>query len=632
MKKMFFLSAAALALAATSCSQEDAPFVEGDGTTTLTVNIPDNIGSRFGEGETVDNLFVAIYKHEAKTPLFSNFTGGSANGMIVGQFEPVTIEGVQYRQAKVNVALVKGTSYDIICWAQKGGSTGRNDTYTFDAEKQTITVNYGTGNTIDNYDENRDAFYGQALDYTSTGAGVSITLTRPFAQINVGTADWEKYKAAGGNVSNAFGMTISGVANTLNLNNGTITAPETTTTVTVAPATVSSEAFPAGADYKYLAMAYVLANQNLTVTLTGISPYDAWSAVPAKVNYRTNIFGNLLTNAEDFTITLSPGWAGEDENYDVGLPKWDGTTPPVSEELPNAPAAGQEGEENPTVDPNVFELSTPDQLALFAAKVNGGESFAGKTVKLTSDMDLNNQPWTPIGLTSTHTFNGIFDGQGHTIKNVNVKTMEGDQNYGLFGTNPYRVQNVNIDGFTATATPKTFGHMGTIAGNIYMNNGSGYITNCNVKNVTLHGVRRTGGIAGWGTGVIENCTVTDLTIVCTTGPDGENDKVGGIIGQLSEANSKVINCTVTNALIIASRNIGGIVGATVGSSGFVITGNTVTNAKLYWTLAAANLDWASGNSNANGPIIGRLLGTVTLDNNTTTDVTVSMLPEGFVIP
>ena len=73
--------------------------------------------------------------------------------------------------------------------------------------------------------------------------------------------------------------------------------------------------------------------------------------------------------------------------------------------------------------------------------VNGGEKFEGKTVKLTSDIDLAGHAWTPIGNGSRlvsvalgNQFKGTFDGNGKTISNLNINTTQGtDYAVGLFG-------------------------------------------------------------------------------------------------------------------------------------------------------------------------------------------------------
>ena len=79
-------------------------------------------------------------------------------------------------------------------------------------------------------------------------------------------------------------------------------------------------------------------------------------------------------------------------------------------------------------------ITSADGLFWFAEQANAGNNFAGKTVKLANDIDLNDKLWTPIGIyndSKTH-FKGTFDGQGHTVSGVNV--VESRKNgVGFFG-------------------------------------------------------------------------------------------------------------------------------------------------------------------------------------------------------
>lgn len=95
-----------------------------------------------------------------------------------------------------------------------------------------------------------------------------------------------------------------------------------------------------------------------------------------------------------------------------------------------------------------FEISTAAQLAGLAQLVNGtakdsdnktiaAVTFSGKTIILTEDINLNTDDvpasgneWTPIG-NSDNSFNGIFDGDGHTVGGLYVPDTT--ECPGLFG-------------------------------------------------------------------------------------------------------------------------------------------------------------------------------------------------------
>ncbi len=67
----------------------------------------------------------------------------------------------------------------------------------------------------------------------------------------------------------------------------------------------------------------------------------------------------------------------------------------------------------------VLEISTAKQLEEFANKVNSGNTYAGKKVKLTDNIDLSEYDnWEGIGKKNTAVFSGEFDGNGKTISNL----------------------------------------------------------------------------------------------------------------------------------------------------------------------------------------------------------------------
>ena len=68
-----------------------------------------------------------------------------------------------------------------------------------------------------------------------------------------------------------------------------------------------------------------------------------------------------------------------------------------------------------------LSVGTFAELQAFAEAVNGGETFAGRTVTLTVNVYLGGEsnPWTAIG-TSSHPFKGTFDGNGHVISGLYI--------------------------------------------------------------------------------------------------------------------------------------------------------------------------------------------------------------------
>lgn len=79
-----------------------------------------------------------------------------------------------------------------------------------------------------------------------------------------------------------------------------------------------------------------------------------------------------------------------------------------------------------------YLITSAEELVWMAKIVNSGKrNFVGKTVLLRCDIDLDNYPWTPVGIGESCPFCGVFDGGGHFIRGVNVR---GDFEYiGFFG-------------------------------------------------------------------------------------------------------------------------------------------------------------------------------------------------------
>lgn len=163
----------------------------------------------------------------------------------------------------------------------------------------------------------------------------------------------------------------------------------------------------------------------------------------------------------------------------------------------------QEDDDTGAVD--VFEIATAAELFALAEDVNiNGNSYSGKIVKLTSDIDLENQKWTPIGEITA--FAGIFDGQRHTISNLFI---DSDGSAGLFGELDGTVQNLTVE----DATVRGKSNVGIIAGSAEMAD----INNVLVKSAYIVGHDNFGEIVGSGvTGTVKTEDVMTFDLdTCT---------------------------------------------------------------------------------------------------------------------
>lgn len=103
--------------------------------------------------------------------------------------------------------------------------------------------------------------------------------------------------------------------------------------------------------------------------------------------------------------------------------------------------------EGSDTEPETYQISTVDQLFEFAEQVNGGNSFAGKTVQLTADITIPaDREWIPIGAQTIDGgvfFQGTFDGQNHIISGLTIHTTY-YQFAGFFSQLYGTVENLNF--------------------------------------------------------------------------------------------------------------------------------------------------------------------------------------------
>ena len=315
MKQILALSAAAMLLGVVSCSQEDIAGPQGDGNVTFTVTIPEKMGTRsFADGLTANDLQMAVYDAETgslvMTPADQKFSEAASGSLTT----------------TVSLNLASGRSYKIAFFAQnkEGGA------YTFNTDSKTITVNYGAMATT----YNTDAFDCSYTLYETgeiTGAiNHVVTLKRPVAQVNWGTSDLAEPvvvdpNAYGADAANLVSEVSTKAYTTFDMFSGDVTGESEEVTLPYLARPADEENFPVQSDkYAYVSMQYLLvpaASSVIDITLktanstTAVKPLStvAVTNVPVQANYRTNIYGALLTNPNYFTVTKDENW---NDSYD----------------------------------------------------------------------------------------------------------------------------------------------------------------------------------------------------------------------------------------------------------------------------------------------------------------------------
>ena len=199
-----------------------------------------------------------------------------------------------------------------------------------------------------------------------------------------------------------------------------------------------------------------------------------------------------------------------------------------------------------------YLIEDVDDLKKLAEKVNGGTTYEKTYFKLTANIDLKNEEWTPIGTKvyvgefgqpESRYFQGTFDGDGHQIANL---TITGRNEYvGLFGY----VRNATIQNCNVAGEVSGYNFAGGIVGAV--DGKTNNILNCSFQgNVT--GNMYVGGIVGQ---VQNQCEVSSCYAIGTV--HGGNDKVGGIAG---EGRGAIKNCYALADVSAGGKFVGGIAG------------------------------------------------------------------------
>ena len=535
MKKLILAMSAIAMLFATSCVKDLATENAGEtSTVTFSVATPEMATRAYSDGTTATVLQYAVY----------NAAGEELTDLTV---EDATING----STTVNLELTTGNSYSVIFWA-----AAPNAPYTVDFGTKTMTVDYSAA--VCN-DENRDAFY-KYHTFTVSGAQTeTVELKRPFAQLNIGTADYAASTSAGYTPTQSS-VTVP-VYTTLNLTNGAVDGQATQT---FALANIKKdETFPVAGN-EYLAMNYLLVAADkevvdLTFTYTDGTTEKTRTvgSVPVQRNYRTNIYGNLLTSSVDVNVEIEPDY----------------TEPSFDNEHLYMSAEG------------TCYVTSAVGLALLSEKINSGDpEWTVADVVLDGDIDLAavstravTSNWTPAG-TEDVPFTGTFDGKGYTIKNLTIiesEAKEGKAFIGFFGyAKNATIKNVTFENVNLNVAcldiDHSQGHIAAVAGSL---EGTSTIENVTVKGdifvestVTANGASRVAVVAGGNS--YGNVTMKNVHVIANDGSYLKaNNNVGALAGQL-QGISVFENCSSNIDVTGTKFFAGGIIGLAAGDQTF----------------------------------------------------------------
>lgn len=307
-------------LFATSCSQEDIVDVtKGEGQqVTIKVEFPASEsraiaqGVNVGKGNMANKLVYAMYEEDQRTgePLVTDFVDRGTDGKF-----------------KVTVPMAKNLKYDLLFLAYN------EDEPIFDIEgkgaKQINLNELKLRRDLKANQESYDAFVG-VLDSHGVQDANTVTLTRPFAQVNAVTTknDLDAVKQLKSEVTSS--KLVISAPDTYNVFTGAATNKvELTYDASDILQDKDATDYPKNekfnTEYYYLTLVYVLAGDNPNAPSSNhnatfefyrqdnklVSQLDIVS-MPLQRNYRTNVVGDLLTKSEGYTITVDAGFGEKD--------------------------------------------------------------------------------------------------------------------------------------------------------------------------------------------------------------------------------------------------------------------------------------------------------------------------------
>ncbi len=288
-------------------------------------------------------------------------------------------------------------------------------------------------------------------------------------------------------------------------------------------------------------------------------------------------------------------------------------------------------------DTKIITIDSGKLLSALAKAVNDGKSYEGYTIKLTKNIDLNGNEWTPIGTKGTsNVFKGTFDGDGRTIKNLKISSGDCVAFFGAVEN--ATVKNLTVEGnvngknaagivarvvggatiencvnrATINASDKAAGIVMYAQGSSSSDQYGPLSSDCVIKNCKNYGAVNAnkiaaGGIYGWSGDESGKLKITDCEnngVVTAT----NTAQAGGIAG-----NCRVItveNC-VNNGTVTSAANAGGIVGKNDTKA------STITSCKNTATVAGAEYK--------TGGIAGTFIGEIKNSSTTGNDVLVGTL-------
>lgn len=235
------------------------------------------------------------------------------------------------------------------------------------------------------------------------------------------------------------------------------------------------------------------------VTTTSVlDALNAWVYLQNNGQYCSWENSAVMINVENGTSGHFPVLRNPNELTDNGNEDYCGDYTAISS-VSALYASGSDG-----IEGGCYSINGLDDLEALRKYVDAGCKTSGIIFFMTRDIDMSvsysastEKSWKPIGNVD-NPFQGIFDGQGYTVKYLYINTTDDDQ--GLFGhvNKGATIKNLGISGLV---------NAGTNAGSIVGDFNFSTLANCwSSCSVTATGSNAGGLVGGANMGSIVNCT------------------------------------------------------------------------------------------------------------------------------
>lgn len=190
-----------------------------------------------------------------------------------------------------------------------------------------------------------------------------------------------------------------------------------------------------------------------------------------------------------------------------------------------------------------YLITSSTDLTAFSTSIKGGETFSGKYLKVTSNIDLGSGEFSPIS-SSSKKFEGTLDGSNCYITGMSITSINSDGT-GFFARNDGTIKNLTVTGTVAIGSTDTYTD-------------------------TWSSELAFGGICGYNYGTISNCaaSVTFMNYISST--SGIDVLTGGSIGANYGTATKVTTSggnLISFQKNVSSGTVNNIMGGVAGRNG-----------------------------------------------------------------